>query len=291
MKRKIAIITDVHALLEPLEAVLDDMERRGITEIYSLGDNIGMGPNPSEVLDLLEEHGVISIAGNAEEYVTLGQEPFASYFSTVKEQSRLWTLSKLNEHQKGVISLYPHSIELLIGGKKLGLVHFANDVRCDFGIRSTWGYQSAIQRGLEGYPQFSYTNSPEQLAEIEYMIKRYGVDSPFVKGYLSAKNDPLLTRKRVEFFDAIIQGHVHFKIYEKGPTTEFYTLRAVGMGHKEEPIDTASYCILEEKRKGFRLEEVLVRYDREKMVYQVLNSGSPDDRIRSFISLPRGYQK
>ena len=46
--RKIAIFTDAHALLEPTEAALEDMQRRGITEIYSLGDNIGVGPNPSE---------------------------------------------------------------------------------------------------------------------------------------------------------------------------------------------------------------------------------------------------
>lgn len=54
--RKIAIFTDAHALLEPTQAALEDMYRRGITEIYSLGDNIGVGPNPSEVIDLLEDY-------------------------------------------------------------------------------------------------------------------------------------------------------------------------------------------------------------------------------------------
>lgn len=104
--RKIAILSDAHALLEPVEAVLDDIKKRGITEIYSLGDNIGVGPNPSEVIDLLETNGVKSIAGNAEEYVTLGIDPFISYFNSLKEQSQLWTKSKLSEKQKGIISLY-----------------------------------------------------------------------------------------------------------------------------------------------------------------------------------------
>ncbi len=130
-QRKIAILTDCHALLEPTKAILEDVNRRGITEIYSLGDNIGMGPNPGEVIDLLEENSVISVAGNAEEYVRLGIEPFYSYFNALKTKSHLWTLSKLNEHQKGVISLYPHYIELLIGGKKGVLCHFANVVRVD----------------------------------------------------------------------------------------------------------------------------------------------------------------
>ena len=39
--RKIAIFTDAHGLYEPTLAALQDMKARGITEIYSLGDNIG----------------------------------------------------------------------------------------------------------------------------------------------------------------------------------------------------------------------------------------------------------
>ena len=36
--REIAIFTDAHGLLEPTQAALEDMTKRGITEIYSLGD-------------------------------------------------------------------------------------------------------------------------------------------------------------------------------------------------------------------------------------------------------------
>ena len=50
--KKIAIFTDAHALFEPTEAVLKDIKGKGITEIYSLGDNIGIGPNPRKVMDL-----------------------------------------------------------------------------------------------------------------------------------------------------------------------------------------------------------------------------------------------
>ena len=60
--REIAIFTDAHGLLEPTQAALEDIASRGITEIYSLGDNIGVGPNPSEVLDLLIQYNVQSIA-------------------------------------------------------------------------------------------------------------------------------------------------------------------------------------------------------------------------------------
>ena len=83
----------LHGLLQPTIAILDDIKRRGITEIYSLGDNIGVGPNPSQVLDLLGENGVRMINGNSEEYSTIGIEPFISYFSPQKIESQEWTLS------------------------------------------------------------------------------------------------------------------------------------------------------------------------------------------------------
>lgn len=71
-REKIGLITDCHGMLEPLKAALEDMRKRGVTRIYSLGDNIGSGVNPKEVLDLLDEYGVISIAGNAEGLYYIG---------------------------------------------------------------------------------------------------------------------------------------------------------------------------------------------------------------------------
>ena len=290
--KQIAIFTDAHALKEPVEAVLEDIRKRGITEIYSLGDNIGVGPNPSEVIDLLEENNVKSIAGNSEEYVTLGIEPFSSYFNTLKTQSQLWTLSKLNEHQKGIISLYPHSIELLLGGKKLALCHFANDVRSDFTIHSTWSYQSSIERNKEAYKQFLYTNSEDQIEYLKRMVDSYGKDSAMVKGFLSSLEDPLFKGQKVDMFDAIIQGHVHWKLYEESDSTDFYSIRAVGMAYKKDPIDTASYVILTENKdkKGFKLEEMLVEFDREKMIYNILNCTNPDQTIHKFVELDKPYK-
>ncbi len=46
-----AIISDIHGNLDALNAVLDDIQEQGITEIYCLGDVVGYGPNPCECLD------------------------------------------------------------------------------------------------------------------------------------------------------------------------------------------------------------------------------------------------
>lgn len=203
----------------------------------------------------------------------------------MKEQSQLWTLSKINEHQKGLISLYPHSIELLVGGKKIALCHFANDVRFDYTTNGTYPYQFKINNGMPGYFQFLYTNSEEHLKYMSKIIDKYGKDSPMMKGFLSAKDDHLFAGKRVDFFDDVIEGHVHWKIYESSNSTDFYSIRAVGMAYNKDPIDTASYVILNEKDNGFDLEEVLVKYDQEKMEYSILNSDLPDTQIYMFVEM------
>lgn len=46
--------------------------------------NIGEGPNPKEVMLLLKEYGVISVLGNAEEYIWLGIEPFSDCINLSK---------------------------------------------------------------------------------------------------------------------------------------------------------------------------------------------------------------
>ena len=46
-----AIISDIHGNLEALQAVLDDIAKQGVEEIYCLGDVIGYGPNPRECID------------------------------------------------------------------------------------------------------------------------------------------------------------------------------------------------------------------------------------------------
>lgn len=47
-----AVLSDIHANLEALQAVLDDLQSRNVDRIVSLGDVVGYGPNPRECLEL-----------------------------------------------------------------------------------------------------------------------------------------------------------------------------------------------------------------------------------------------
>ncbi|MBO5095766.1 MAG: metallophosphoesterase family protein [Bacilli bacterium] len=268
-KKKIGILTDIHGLDVPLKASLEDMKNKGITEIYSLGDNLEDGPNPKEVMRLLEEYGVISLAGNAEEYITLGTEPF-HYLSLDRIENNNWTQSQITENEMKKIAKYPHSIDLVFGGKKVGLCHFASDVRTDYD--GVWKYQRNINKG-SAYFQFLETNNGKENKEIN-------------AAYKSRDRDPLFNGKKVDLYDLIIQGHTHFKIREKSPSTEFYTLRANGMGYKNDPDNSASYIILEETDDGYKINEILVQFDRIKLAESVVQSELPDkSKIIKFTGL------
>lgn len=282
--REIAIFTDIHGLLYPTLAILEDIKKRGIEEIYSLGDNIGVGPHPSEVLDLLGEYNVKTISGNNEEYYILGMEPFQSFFNEKKRESREWTLSHLTAEQLENLKKNKHSYTLEIGGKKVGLCHFANDVRIDFGeTRSTWSYQKSINANLPNpQEQFYYTNSPMQKEEIEEHCK---TSLPKDLGYVSAKKDPLFAGKTIDTFDEIIQGHVHFRFLTEDEKVKIRTIRAVGMAFKNDPLNFASYIMIKEKEIGYDVMEILVPFNRELMLKSIDESTIPEKDVMNMFVL------
>lgn len=63
---RLAIIADIHGNYRALEAVLADIAGSGVDRIVSLGDNIGYGPEPEEVVRSLRANRVVSVMGNHE---------------------------------------------------------------------------------------------------------------------------------------------------------------------------------------------------------------------------------
>lgn len=63
---RIAILSDIHANLEALEAVSADIAEKNADRVLCLGDNIGYGPDPDEVVMHLRRHGYDSVRGNHE---------------------------------------------------------------------------------------------------------------------------------------------------------------------------------------------------------------------------------
>jgi len=90
-----AVISDIHSNLEALSTVLADIEGRGITTIYCLGDVVGYGPNPRECLDLIIDKTELCVLGNHDYAVFY--EP--TNFNYGAEQASFWTRGVLEAEQ------------------------------------------------------------------------------------------------------------------------------------------------------------------------------------------------
>ena len=71
----IAVVSDIHANLAAWVAVKQDILSRGISEIYSLGDLVGYGPEPMEIIDEAMEFQV-NLMGNHDEAVIFEPQGF-----------------------------------------------------------------------------------------------------------------------------------------------------------------------------------------------------------------------
>ena len=67
---RIAIISDVHANITALNAVLDDIHSRGISRIFCLGDSVTKCCNPDLVIDKLREKCEVVLRGNCDESIS-----------------------------------------------------------------------------------------------------------------------------------------------------------------------------------------------------------------------------
>ncbi|GGN91055.1 metallophosphoesterase family protein [Saccharibacillus kuerlensis] len=110
---KIAIISDIHGNLPALEAVLEDIESRGIADIYCLGDLVGKGPSSDVVIDLIRKHCKYTVRGNWDEFT-----PQPTEFQTLAWHQRL-----LGEERLNYLRSLPFSIEFMMSGRYVRLFH------------------------------------------------------------------------------------------------------------------------------------------------------------------------
>ena len=90
MKRT-AIVSDIHSNIEALEAVLDDIHDNECEEIVCLGDLLGYGPSPRQVLKIAMDLFEFTLMGNHEEGILY--QPVG--FNWKAEASAWWTKDQL----------------------------------------------------------------------------------------------------------------------------------------------------------------------------------------------------
>ncbi len=95
---KTAIISDIHGNLEAFREVLDDIGQTGADAVVSLGDNVGYGPDPEAVVQLIRSRNIPSIMGNHELAIVLPER--RHWFNESARMSLAVTEKLLTEETK-----------------------------------------------------------------------------------------------------------------------------------------------------------------------------------------------
>ena len=99
---RLAVMSDVHANLEALEAVLADIETRHVDAVCCLGDVVGYGADPIPCLELINQTCDIKLLGN-HEYTALGRLPQQT-LNAVARASAEWTQVQLGDRAFQIIA-------------------------------------------------------------------------------------------------------------------------------------------------------------------------------------------
>ncbi|OPX19311.1 MAG: hypothetical protein BZ151_09925 [Desulfobacca sp. 4484_104] len=125
---RLAIISDLHGNLPALEAVLADIQKQGIAEIYHLGDLVGYNPFPNETVGLVRERGLTGLTGNYDRAVSdSGPEAIATYLNPKISPMALdiyhWTLAEVTADTRAYLAALPEQLTLKVDNWQILLTH------------------------------------------------------------------------------------------------------------------------------------------------------------------------
>jgi len=144
-----AIISDVHANLEALRAVMAAISNEGADEIHCLGDVVGYYADPNACVELLAVGGVHTIAGNHDRVATGEDEP--EDFGETARRAILWTREHLDAESRRFLTGLPIVHEI---GDDFVMVHGAFHPAPDVALHL--GSRSRVRRSIDALAFGSY---------------------------------------------------------------------------------------------------------------------------------------
>jgi len=116
---RVAVISDIHANLPALEAVLADVDRQAAAQVFCAGDLVGQGPHPNQVVSRVRKAGIPSILGNQE----IELRELADRARPDPRRHMLWTIAVLKPRNREYLLGLPGDRELEVEGIGIRLVH------------------------------------------------------------------------------------------------------------------------------------------------------------------------
>ena len=132
--KRYALISDVHANLPALRAVLADIDsHRNVDGIYHLGDVTGYAPWPNEVVALLRQRAIPGISGNydstlATDYKHCGCRAETPHDEELSHLSYEWTRAHVTPETKKYLGSLPFRVDIRplgghVSGPTITLLH------------------------------------------------------------------------------------------------------------------------------------------------------------------------
>lgn len=129
-----ALISDIHANLPALEAVLAHLDGLGDRPaLYHLGDLVGYAPWPNETVALIRDRAIPGVAGNYDSTIATGYKHCGCRVETAAQEelshrSYSWTAAAVTAETKAFLAALPFRLDLRPrggheAGPKLVLVH------------------------------------------------------------------------------------------------------------------------------------------------------------------------
>jgi putative phosphoesterase len=125
---RIAIISDVHGNIHALDAVLADVEAQHPDRVYCLGDLVGYGAFPNEVVGRIRERGIPTIIGNYDDGVGFERDECGCAYKEetdrqLGQRSLEWTKAHTIADNKAFLRGLLPQIRFEADGKRVLLVH------------------------------------------------------------------------------------------------------------------------------------------------------------------------
>ena len=109
---RVAVVSDVHGNLTAYQAVLADIDARGITRVVNLGDVVGKGPRGAECVRLTREREIATVQGNWEAFLSTGADgPAAWWWDQLDPDQRIW------------VAALPFHHDLVLSGRRVRMLH------------------------------------------------------------------------------------------------------------------------------------------------------------------------
>jgi putative phosphoesterase len=113
---RVALISDLHANIVSLEAVLADARESGVDQIVCLGDVATLGPRPTEIMAMLRDLGCACILGNHDEFL-LDPELIRTYSEVpVVVDSVDWCRAELSAADLDFVRTFRRTLEIPLEG-------------------------------------------------------------------------------------------------------------------------------------------------------------------------------